>query len=262
MTAGGRNGRYPGSACSMACIQTAVRRQCAAMARKKKPKSRLWRVLRACSWATLGIVLFTLLLVLPLRWFDPATSAFMLQDDATDLRHEWVQWDSIGLSAKLAVVASEDQRFADHFGLDIGAIRKAVSEKDERGYLRGASTISQQTAKNLFLWPGRSFGRKGLEAWLTLWVEICLPKQRILEIYLNVAEFGPGLYGIGEASRVHFGTTAKALGDRQAALLAAVLPNPRQLRPSPPSDYVRERQEWILTQMARLRREAWIMRIE
>jgi monofunctional biosynthetic peptidoglycan transglycosylase len=233
------------------------------MARKKKPRTRLRRVLRACSWALLGVVLFTVLLVLPLRWFDPATSAFMLQDDtAGELQHEWVSWRDIGFAAKLAVVASEDQRFADHFGLDIGAIRKAVNEQDERGYMRGASTISQQTAKNLFLWPGRSFGRKGLEAWLTIWVEACLPKQRILEIYLNVAEFGPGIYGIEAASRHYFGTSAARLSDSQAALLAAVLPNPKQIRPSPRSEYVRERQQWILSQMARLRREAWITRIE
>jgi monofunctional biosynthetic peptidoglycan transglycosylase len=233
------------------------------MARKKKPSSRLRRVLRAAAYATLGVVLFTVLLVLPLRWFDPATTAFMLQDDtAGSLHHEWVSWEDIGIAAKLAVVASEDQRFADHFGLDISAIRKAVNEKDERGYLRGASTISQQTAKNLFLWPGRSFGRKGLEAWLTIWVEVCLPKQRILEIYLNIAEFGPGIYGIEAAGRHYFGTSAARMRDSQAALLAAVLPNPRRLRPSPASEYVRERQQWILTQMTRLRREAWITRIE
>jgi monofunctional biosynthetic peptidoglycan transglycosylase len=217
------------------------------MARKKKQRSRLRRVLRAAAYATLGVVLFTLLLVLPLRWFDPATTAFMLQDDtAGSLHHEWVSWEDIGIAAKLAVVASEDQRFADHFGLDISAIRKAVNEKDERGYLRGASTISQQTAKN----------------WLTIWVEVCLPKQRILEIYLNIAEFGPGIYGIEAAGRHYFGTSAARMRDSQAALLAAVLPNPRRLRPSPASEYVRERQQWILTQMTRLRREAWITRIE
>lgn len=233
------------------------------MARSKKSRSRLRRVLRATSYAVLGIVLFNILLVLPLRWFDPVTSAFMLQDEAAGpLQHEWVDWVDIGVAAKLAVVASEDQRFADHFGLDISAIRKAVDEQDDRGYLRGASTISQQTAKNLFLWSGRSFGRKGLEAWLTVFVEVCLPKRRILEIYLNVAEFGPGIYGVGAASRHYFGRSPARLSNAQAALLAAVLPNPRRLRVNNPSDYVRERQQWILTQMARLQREAWMTRIQ
>ena len=188
----------------------------------------------------------------------------MLQDDSgvEPLRHEWVDWGEMGTTAVLAVVASEDQRFADHFGIDLKAIQKAVNETDSRGFLRGASTITQQTTKNLFLWSGRSFVRKGLEAWLTLVVEACLPKRRILEIYLNVAEFGPGTYGIGAASRRYFGRSPAELSDRQAALLAAVLPNPRRLRVIEPSDYVRERQAWILINMARLREEGWITRIK
>lgn len=233
------------------------------MARRKKPRSRPRRVLRAASYSALGMVLFSFMLVLPLRWLNPVTTAFMLQDDAAgQLRHEWVAWQDIGIAAKLAVVASEDQRFADHSGLDIRAIKKAVVEQERRGTLRGASTISQQTAKNLYLWPGRSFVRKGLEAWLALIIEACLSKQRILEIYLNVAEFGPGIYGVGAASRHYFGTSAARLRNSQAALLAAVLPNPRRLRVDSPSAYVRERQYWIVTQMDRLQREAWITRIE
>ena len=232
------------------------------MARRKKNRSRLQRLLRACVFMVLGIVVFSVLIVLPLRWLNPVTTAFMLQDDSgAPLRHGWVDWDDIGIAAKLAVVAAEDQRFADHFGIDIGAIHRAVREQDERGYLRGASTITQQTAKNLFLWSGRSFGRKGLEAWLTVFAEICLPKQRILEIYLNVAELGPGIYGVGAASEHYFGTSPDRLSNAQAALLAAVLPNPQQLQVNNPSDYVRERQRWIQTQMRRLQREAWITRI-
>jgi monofunctional biosynthetic peptidoglycan transglycosylase len=231
--------------------------------RKKKSKSLLRRALRAISFVVLGFIAFSFLLVLPLRWFNPLTTAFMLQDDTEgDLRQEWVDWQDIGIAAKLAVVAAEDQRFADHFGLDIRAIKKAMDEQDERGSLRGASTITQQTVKNLFLWPGRSFVRKGLEAWLTVVVEICLSKQRILEIYLNVAELGPGTYGVGAASRYYFGRTPAGLSDARAALLAAVLPNPRGLSVSSPSEHVRERQGWILTQMDRLRREAWLTRIE
>lgn len=231
--------------------------------RKKKPKARSWRILRAVSLLVLGFVALSFLLVLPLRWFNPLTTAFMLQDSTDgELRQEWVDWEDIGVAPKLAVVAAEDQRFADHFGLDLHAIKKALDEQDERGSLRGASTISQQTAKNLFLWSGRSFVRKGLEAWLTVVVEICLPKRRILEIYLNVAELGPGTYGIGAAGRYYFGRTPAGLSDAQAALLAAVLPNPRTLSVSKPSDYVRNRQAWILSQMQRLRREAWLTRID
>ena len=188
---------------------------------------------------------------------------FMLLDDSgrEPLLHEWVAWDDLGTPAKLAVVAAEDQRFADHFGLDLAAIRKAVDEKNQRGYLRGASTITQQTVKNLYLWPGRSFVRKGLEAWLTLLIEVCLPKRRILEIYLNVAEFGPGIYGVGAASDYYFNRSPARMSDYQAALLAAVLPSPRRYRVHEPTEFMRERRDWILSQMRRLRREAWLTRL-
>jgi monofunctional biosynthetic peptidoglycan transglycosylase len=211
----------------------------------------------------LVFVVGSFLLVLPLRWFEPATTAFMLLDDSDrrPLLHEWVEWERLGTAVALAAVASEDQRFADHFGLDPEAIRKSLGEQQRRGYIRGGSTISQQTAKNLFLWRGRSYLRKGLEAWLTIILEICLPKQRILEIYLNIAEFGPGIYGVGAASQYFFNVTPKRMSDRQAALLAAVLPNPRKFRADEPTDYVRKRSDWIVTQMWRLRREAWITRI-
>jgi monofunctional biosynthetic peptidoglycan transglycosylase len=233
------------------------------MARRKKKQARGRRWLRRFVIVVLGFVAVSFLLVLPLRWLPPATTAFMLQDDSgrDPLLHEWTNWTELGERMALAVVASEDQRFADHFGLDLAAIRKSIDEKDERGYLRGASTISQQTVKNLFLWPGRSFARKGLEAWLTIVAEICLPKRRILEIYLNVAEFGPGIYGAGAASRYYYGSSPDRLTDAQAALLASVLPNPRRLRVDNPSGHVRERQAWVMAQMQRLRREGWITRL-
>lgn len=231
----------------------------------RKASRRSWprRLLRAGVIVVLGLVALSFLLVLPLRWFSPVTTAFMLQDDsAGPLQYAWVDWDEIGLAPKLAVVAAEDQRFADHFGVDLGAIQKAVREQDSRGSLRGASTISQQTAKNLFLWSGRSFLRKGLEAWLTVVVEVCLPKQRILEIYLNIAQMGPGIYGVGAAGREYFGRTPAGISFNQAALLAAVLPNPVRMSVNSPSAYVRERQRWILKQMQRLQREGWITRID
>lgn len=225
------------------------------------PKWKRW--LKLAGMAVLVFVVGSILLVLPLRWFDPATTAFMLQDQSgrDPLLHQWVEWDQLGTAVALAAVASEDQRFADHFGIDPTAIRKSIDEKQQRGYARGASTISQQTAKNLFLWPGRNFVRKGLEAWFTIIVEICLPKRRILEIYLNIAEFGPGVYGAAAASRFYFDVPPSRLTDRQAALLAAVLPSPARYRANEPTDYLRERSDWIVTQMQRLRRESWITRI-
>jgi len=233
------------------------------MVRRKKKTSLRKRWLRRIVIVALAFVLVSVLLILPLRWVNPVTTAFMLQDDSgrAPLLHEWVAWDEMGTTAALAVVASEDQRFADHFGLDFTAMRKAVDEQGERGYLRGASTISQQTVKNLLLWPGRSFVRKGLEAWFAIVAEICLSKRRILEIYLNIAEFGPGIYGIGAASRYFFGRTPAQLSGREAALLAAVLPNPGRLHVNDPSDYVHERRAWILMQMRRMEREGWITRI-
>ena len=236
--------------------------------RNKRKKSRekrqpLGRLARWLACVFLGAVALSFLVVLPLRWVDPPTTAFMLQDGSgrSPVLHEWVAWDHIGSNAILAVVAAEDQRFADHFGLDVAAIQKAVDEQDERGYLRGASTISQQTVKNLYLWRGRSFVRKGLEAWLTVVAELSLPKRRILEIHLNVAEFGPGIYGVGAASRYFFGRQPSRLSESQAALLAAVLPNPIRLSVSDPSDYVRERQAWIRMNLLRLKREGWITRM-
>jgi len=229
------------------------------MARSRKNRSRGRRWSKRLAFGVLAAVTVSFLMVLPLRWMDPVTSAFMLQDGSgrDPLLHAWVSWEQLGSTAAIAVVAAEDQRFADHFGLDLSAISKSIKEKDKRGGLRGASTISQQVTKNLFLWSGRSFVRKGLEAWLTVVSELCLPKVRILEIYLNIAEFGPGVYGVGAASSYYFQTIPSRLTDSEAALLAAVLPSPHWLDVDSPSEYVRERQRWILAQMHRLRREGW-----
>lgn len=234
------------------------------MARSTKIRSRWWRWSIRLAFGVLAAVTVSILMVLPLRWLDPVTSSFMLQDDSgrDPVLHAWVSWEQMGSTAALAVVAAEDQRFADHFGLDLSAISKSIREQDKRGGLRGASTISQQVTKNLFLWSGRSFIRKGLEAWLTVVSELCLPKDRILEIYLNIAEFGPGVYGIGAASRYYFQTVPSRLTDSEAALLAAVLPSPRRLHVDSPSEYVRDRQHWILVQMHRLRREGWFTRLQ
>ncbi len=229
----------------------------------KKRKSRRSR--RLFSWAAILLgapVVLSFLLILPLRWFDPATTAFMLQDDRRPLLHEWTNWADMSSAMPLAVVASEDQRFADHFGVDLESIRKSIDTAGAGGRLRGASTITQQLAKNLFLSPSRNFFRKGVEAYFAFVIEICLPKRRILEIYVNIVELGPGVYGVGAASRRYFGKTPAMLSDYDAALLAAVLPNPIRLRVETPSPYVRKRQGWIVGQMQRLRRESWLSRIE
>lgn len=166
--------------------------------------------------------------------------------------YQWTDWESIAPHAALAVIASEDQKFPDHHGFDVEAIQMAIDDARDGGRLRGASTISQQTAKNLFLWPGPSLFRKGLEAYLTILIELCWNKQRIVEVYLNVAEFGDGLFGITAASERFFGKAPAELTADDAALLAAVLPSPGRLRADDPSPYVQERQAWIRRHMRQL----------
>ncbi len=229
-----------------------------AMKSSRGNKGPLRTLLRWSTWALLAFLLLTVLPVLAMRWWDPFTSAFMLQsrqaaaDDGIPhhrTRYEWVDFEHISPQMGLAVVAAEDQRFPNHHGFDFRAIRQAMLDSQDGRALRGASTISQQVAKNLFLWPGRSFLRKGLEAWFTVLIETLWPKRRILEVYLNIAEFGPGVYGAGAAARRYFGKPAAMLSRHEAALLAAVLPSPRRLRADRPSDYLRSRQQWILQQM-------------
>ena len=197
------------------------------------------RRLRVGRWPGLmvaGVVALSILLVLPLRWVDPPFSAFMAWHwiegrlagrQPPLVFHEWADWGVIAPEMALAVVAAEDQRFPEHGGFDLVEIRKAWQRHRDGGRLRGASTLSQQTAKNLYLWPGRDWLRKGLEAWLTALIELLWPKQRILEVYLNVAEFDTAVFGVEAAAQHHFGVAASALSARQAARLAAVLPDPK-----------------------------------
>lgn len=174
----------------------------------------------------------------------------MLRERFTrSIQHRWVDWPQISPHVKVAVIASEDQKFPEHRGFDLESINDALEERERGRRVRGASTISQQVVKNLFLWPGQSWVRKGLEAYFTVLIETLWPKRRILEVYLNVAEFGTGVFGVGAASEVYFGKRAAQLSAPDAALLAAVLPNPKRLRVAAPSRYVRSRQEWILGQM-------------
>jgi monofunctional biosynthetic peptidoglycan transglycosylase len=191
-------------------------------------------------------VLGNALLVLPWRWIPPPTTAFVLRErfglgeaHARRVVRHWVPMQQISPQLAIAVVAAEDQKFPRHRGFDFDAISRAAQE--ERRRTRGASTITQQLAKNLYLWPGRSLVRKGLEAYLTVLLELLWPKQRILEVYLNAAEFGPGVFGAEAASRRYFGKSARRLTLEEAALLAAVLPSPKRMSPARPSAYVRSR---------------------
>ena len=197
-------------------------------------------------------VLVPAVLLLGLRWVDPPTTAYMLQSPVRPVAHEWVALQSLPAHVPLAAVAAEDQRFVLHRGFDTDQIRRAISERADGGRLRGASTITQQLARNLLLWPGGGFVRKGIEAGLTVQLELLWPKRRILEVYLNVAEFAPGVYGVGAAARRHFGKPAEALSAREAALLMAVLPSPRRFDAGEPSAYVRQRADWIQGQMRSL----------
>ena len=217
--------------------------------------------------AVIIALIATIVPVVLLRWIPPVTSAVMISKSIASLwsdkkgyetRYKWTSWDKISPHAGIAVVAAEDQMFPEHFGFDLESISDAL-EKHSRGKrLRGASTISQQVSKNLFLWSGRSFIRKGLEAYFTLLIEISWPKQRILEVYLNIAEFGRGVFGVGAASEVYFKKPPSKLGPSEAALLAAVLPNPLRLHADRPTAYVYSRREWILVQMEQLGGAAYL----
>jgi len=210
--------------------------------------------------------------VLPVACFrvvDPPTSSVILQHrlrawraGAPPVEHRSVALDAISPHLAVAVLAAEDQRFPQHAGVDPEAIRSALEERVRGGRLRGASTLTQQVAKNLFLWPERSWLRKALEAWLALAIDGLWPKRRILEVHLNLAQMGPRTYGAEAASRRFFGKPARALTPREASLLAAVLPDPEDLRLDPPSAYVLERAERIRTQMQQLGGPAFLERLE
>jgi monofunctional glycosyltransferase len=203
----------------------------------------------------------SILSVALLRWVNPPYTAFMAQaqiaawatrDANYVFRHHWANLADISPNLPLAVVASEDQKFPEHWGFDVEAIEKAYEMNQHSHRTRGASTISQQVAKNIFLWSGRSYFRKGLEAYFTVLIEALWPKRRILEIYLNIAEFGYGTYGAEAAAQRFFHRSAAKPTRSDAAVLAAVLPNPQLLSAAAPSGYVQRRRDWILGQMQAL----------
>tara|TARA_R110002167_G_scaffold49026_6_gene143962 strand:- start:1650 stop:2330 length:681 start_codon:yes stop_codon:yes gene_type:complete len=196
-------------------------------------------------------LLLLILFLLLLRFVPLSTTAFMLQSPYP-VTQQWINIDKLPTHVPMAMVASEDQRFPEHFGVDLNAISKALNQSDDGDALRGASTITQQTAKNLLLWPGRSFVRKGLEAGLAVSLEIIWGKKRILEVYLNVAEFGKGIYGIEAASQHYFHKSASVLTTNEAAQLAVLLPSPRKRDPRNLSPYLRQRVLWVERQMRQL----------
>lgn len=206
--------------------------------------------------AALSLLIFS---VIALRWVNPSVTSFVLQEDWEQLQTDhynlkdwWVSSDNIPEHVIWAVIASEDQNFREHWGFDIESILEARSESQDGDRVRGASTISQQVAKNLYLTPAQSYFRKGVEAFITVLIELFWSKERILEVYVNIAEFGPGIYGIGKASDVFFGLNASELEPEMSARLATVLPNPKRMRVEPASPFVEERSQWVLGQMSRI----------
>jgi monofunctional biosynthetic peptidoglycan transglycosylase len=217
------------------------------------------------------LLLLSVVQVLALRFVDPPFSSFMAirqfqawraGDWSFRIAHDWRDLDRISPDLALALVAAEDQNFAEHHGFDLKAIEKARKQNARGRKVRGGSTISQQTAKNLFLWGGRSWVRKGIEAWYTVLIETLWPKWRILEVYANIAEFGDGVYGAQAAARSFFGKDARSLGASQAARLAAVLPNPKRYNARNPGPYVQRRSHAIQRQMRQVGGSAYLRRLD
>jgi monofunctional biosynthetic peptidoglycan transglycosylase len=232
---------------------------------RKRGRIRTW--LRRLVWLGAIFVVVTVLQVLALRWIPPLGSAFMIgrQVDALLARemrvavdYRWRPREQISTSLPIALVAAEDQKFPLHHGFDVEAIGKALDNNARGKKVRGASTISQQLAKNLFLWQGRSWLRKGLEAWYTVLIELLMPKHRILELYANVAEFGDGVYGAEAAAQRFFGKPASRLSAAESARLAAVLPNPKKYNARTPGPYVQKRARWVERQVRRLGGAAYL----
>jgi monofunctional biosynthetic peptidoglycan transglycosylase len=224
-------------------------------------QSKTFKLLVIIGRIILVAVVFSVAMVVCLRWVPPPISTVMLErqigkffrgEHQPPIRYRWVAWESISPYLPLAVVAAEDQKFPHHCGFDVKAIAKVMATHKPGDRLRGASTITQQVAKNLFLWSGRSYVRKGLEAYMTILLEVLWSKKRILEVYVNIAEFGDGIYGVSAAAEMFLGKSPSDLTRGEAARLAAVLTNPRRLNVRNPSSYVSERGRWIEKQMDQL----------
>ncbi|MDR2122398.1 MAG: monofunctional biosynthetic peptidoglycan transglycosylase [Flavobacteriaceae bacterium] len=201
----------------------------------------------------LGLFIFSIVMVFVYKWIPVPLTELMLKRylvNGSTIEKEWVPLPQIANSMQLAVVSSEDQNFLKHYGFDFKEIQKILEQ--EGAPKRGGSTISQQTAKNVFLWDGRNFIRKGLEAYFTCLIEWIWGKKRIMEVYLNVIEFGDGIYGVESASQHYFGKSAANLTRSESATLAALLPNPREYGKNINGRYIKKRKNWILRQMSNL----------
>ncbi|MFZ4523536.1 MAG: monofunctional biosynthetic peptidoglycan transglycosylase [Bacteroidales bacterium] len=225
-------------------------------------KKLLLRTLRFLKYFIIIYFASSIFFVVLYKFVNPPVTPLMIirigeqswNGDAIKLKKDWVGIDQMSANLPLAVVASEDNRFFEHSGFDFESIEKAkeYNARKQGKKMRGASTISQQTAKNVFLWPQRSWVRKGVEVYFTVLIEFVWGKKRILEVYLNVIEMGKGIYGAEAASRQFFGKPASGLSRGESALVAAVLPNPLKWNPASPTPYIRGRQQWILWNMSNI----------
>ena len=217
----------------------------------------LEKLLRIVRWILVGFFVSTILAVVCVRFIPVFITPLMVircveqvgGGESIKMHHHWVPMEEISRHMPVAVMASEDQRFLKHHGFDYNAIEKAAIHNMKGGKRHGASTISQQTAKNVFLWPGRSWIRKGFEVYFTFLIEMMWSKQRIMEVYLNSIEMGDGIYGVDAVAEYHFNTTASQLSRSQCALVAATLPNPRRFNSAAPGEYMRKRQRQIEHEM-------------
>lgn len=215
------------------------------------------KVVKVVKWLFVLLFASSIVSVIVLRFVPVVATPLMFircfqqigDGESIKLHHSWVSLYDMPKSMPVAVMASEDQNFLKHHGFDYGAIQRAARENMEGGRIRGGSTISQQTAKNVFLWPGRSWVRKGLETYFTFLIELFWSKQRIMEVYLNSIEMGDGIYGVEAVAEQHFNRSASELTRADCALIAATLPNPRHFSSAHPEPYMRKRQAWILHQM-------------
>lgn len=228
-------------------------------------KFRLRKTISIAKKVLIGLMLFSVFLILLMRWVNPWGSMLMVERKIANWninqQRIWKDWDQISDNIKIAVIAAEDQQFANHWGFDFKAINRALNYNKNNRKIRGASTITQQVAKNIFLWSSRNWIRKGVESWFTVWIELIWSKQRTLEIYLNSVEWGEGIFGIEAASRHYFGVSAKQLTKEQASLLAAVLPNPRKWSPVNPNILTQKKAKWILGQMENLDTKKYLKKL-
>ncbi len=229
--------------------------------RPKKGKKSSWKslVCKILKWTGIVVLAFmaiSILTVIAYRFINPPITPLMISRSLEGVKprakRQWVPFEQIPQSMVEAVVASEDNKFIKHHGFDFGEMREAYQQNKKGKRLRGASTITQQMCKNVFLWNGRSYIRKGLEAWFTVWVELLWSKQRIMEVYLNVIEMGNGIYGIGATSQTYYHKPASRLSREETAMIATILPSPQKRNPAKPTEYMWRRQQQILDLMNKI----------